>query len=223
MLDSLIKPQALLFDLDGTVVDTAADFTTAIDQLYDEIGQPRPPLATYRSYINLGVFKLAQQLFPQKADDTVLMELYRQKILHNYRVANGRSAKLFTGAKKLINLLQSRNTAWGIVTNKPREFAEPLLQKLRVNAPELITPSEVENAKPDPEGIVKICHRLQISCDKNVYYLGDSPLDMIAAKRAGVTAIRANYGYLQPNQQWVHDLEIDSLLQLHDALVESLC
>ena len=214
----LTKPNAIFFDLDGTLVDTAPDFEIAINKFCVVNNLPQQDYNHYRNHINLGVAKLLVHIFPQLSSQQQLLQSYRLQLLEIYNATNGEKAQLFTGARELIELLNNQQISWGIVTNKYKRYIPNLFSKLGLETDVVITPDDVAISKPDPEGLLLACSKVNVVNDENVWYIGDSPTDMLAAKNAKLYAIKANYGYVINTENWQQDCSISSLSEIFKHL-----
>jgi phosphoglycolate phosphatase len=188
--------RAVIFDLDGTLVDTADDFIPAVQQLREEAGkQPMDP-ARIRSSVSNGSRALVQ-LALQITEQDPEFETQRQRLLTLYAERLGLHAALYLGLSELLQALVDADIAWGIATNKPRQFTLPLLERLSLDAGSVICPDDVTHPKPHPESLEKACRELNCS-SAGAIYLGDHLRDIQAGQRAGLYTIAAAYGYIEP-------------------------
>lgn len=206
-----MKPRrlrAVLFDLDGTLVDTAAEFVTVVQQLRAE--HDLPPMDADR--ISASVSNGARALVRLGLDipfDAPEFETKRQRLLALYSEVLGSAATPYPGITALLSELQARGIAWGVATNKPRAYAEPLLQALGMLSPaaprgdyapcgSLVCPDDVKDRKPHPESLYRNCR--EIGCAPHeAIYVGDHLRDVDAGKRAGMYTVAAAYGYIEPD------------------------
>lgn len=200
--------KAVLFDLDGTLVDTAAEFVVVVQQLRAE--HDLPPMDPER--ISASVSNGARALvrlgldLPYEAPE---FEDKRQRLLALYSEVLGSAATPYPGILELLTELQARGIAWGVATNKPRAYAEPLLRALGLLAPgaargdyatchSLVCPDDVTDRKPHPESLYRNCR--EIGCAPHeAIYVGDHLRDVDAGKRAGMYTVAAAYGYIEPD------------------------
>ena len=199
--------KAVLFDLDGTLVDTAAEFVVVVQRLRAE--HDLPPMDPQR--ISASVSNGARALvrlgldLPYEAPE---FEDKRQRLLALYSEVLGTAATPYPGIPSLLSELRARGIAWGVATNKPRAYAEPLLQALGLmgtgahgaaHAPcqSLVCPDDVKDRKPHPESLYLNCR--EIGCAPHeAIYVGDHLRDVDAGKRAGMYTVAAAYGYIEP-------------------------
>lgn len=188
---------AVLFDLDGTLVDTAPDFTAVLHQLCADQGISPPNDTAILATVSSGaraLVELAFQVAPgARGFDTLLQTLLNQYMT---QLQNSGSV-LFPGMDELLNELERKDILWGIVTNKPERFSVVLLQQLALDkrCAVLICPDHVSQSKPHPEPLLLACERLGLA-PQNTVYIGDHPRDIEAGKAAGMPTIAAAYGYL---------------------------
>ena len=214
------KLKTILFDLDGTLVDTAPEMYMALNILLDEEKIDKKPFKVIRPQISNGVkgiFSIALNGMPDT--DNRMFKRY----LDIYESLLGTSAHLFDGMIEVLRLIEEKNYAWGIVTNKSKRFAIPLIKKLdlldRTNC--LVCGDTTDYLKPSPEPIL---HALSIinSDDNHVaYYVGDSKKDIDAAKSADILSIACMYGYISKHENtklWNADSYVDSPMEIIDVI-----
>ena len=189
--------RAVIFDLDGTLVDTADDFIPVVQALRAENRlPPMDPDRIRRSVSNgsRGLVKLALSLTEKDRD----FEPQRQRLLTLYAQTLGQHARLYPGLNELLAACEARAIAWGIVTNKPRAYTEPLLEILGLRPPAgaVVCPDDVAHPKPHPQSLEVICDALDCSPGSGIY-IGDHARDIEAGRRAGMYTIAAAYGYIE--------------------------
>lgn len=203
----LSKVEAILFDLDGTLVDTAADFIHVLNFQRKQYGLSRLDPQTIRDTVSNGARALTELAFGANFEDK------RLELLELYADCAGDQAELFDGMENVLQHFESLNIPWGIVTNKPRRFTEILLDKLALSSRSALTlcPDDVKKSKPDPESLFLACERLQ--CEPmNTIYVGDHERDIIAGKAANMKTVVARFGYILDKtsiSSWQADFEID--------------
>ena len=217
--------ECVLFDLDGTLIDTAPDFVAVVKQLLAEHG--KPPLSRDSIYhtVSDGARALVKLAFGIDEDHAEFVEL-TQRLLHlYYQQLQVTDAALYPGLDGLLAKLERQQIPWGIVTNKPEKYTSLLLAKLnlRSRCGTLVCPDHVSQRKPHPEPILLACRQLGVGTERTVY-IGDHRRDIEAAKNADVIAIAAAYGYLARDtkiEQWMADFILHSPDQT-EALLNSL-
>ena len=201
-------PEGVLFDLDGTLLDTAPDMVRALCQLCQERGLPEPTLAEIRPSVSHGSPGMLKAGLGLAMDDPRYEEC-NQRFLELYREAIAIETILFPGMAEVLACLESRAMGWGVVTNKPGWLTEPLLKALGLwtRAACVVSGDTLDKKKPDPEPLWYACERLQIAPHRALY-VGDAERDMQAGKRAGMTALVARFGYLSTEdrpEEWGAD------------------
>lgn len=202
-------PQAILFDLDGTLVDSAPDFKQVVNSLREEEGFAPLPYTTIREQVSNGGLALACIAFNITREHPDLM-IYRQRVLDRYLENIGSHSCLFEGFENVLNKLEQANIQWGIVTNKPRLYAELLVERLNIRAPVMVCPEDVPQRKPHPDPLFKAASDLQIEASA-CWYVGDHERDIEAAIAAKMPSVAALFGYIEPHvnpQDWQADFYI---------------
>ncbi|MFV8781713.1 HAD family hydrolase [Microbulbifer sp. SA54] len=216
--------KAVLFDLDGTLFDTAPDFVVVLNQLREQ--EQLPPLAdtTIREVVSNGARAMVRLGFGVDEGESGFDNL-RQRLLDLYLAHLAHHTVPFPGIELLLNQLADIGIAWGVVTNKPSAYTIPLMRAFaHLPTPgAIICPDDVTNRKPDPEPILLACSR--IGCQPGeAIYVGDHERDIMAGRAAGMPTIACSYGYIDSDDDpasWnadhlVHDAgEIWPLLQQH--------
>lgn len=220
--------KAVLFDLDGTLIDTAPDFIRIIRTMCQKHKRICPTDSDIRSQVSAGARAMVRLMFGEKVsqtldDDPVLLS-YRQEFLDTYEADICVDSRLFDGLDELLKFLENQGVAWGIVTNKPRYLAMALLDKLALTdrCGVLVCPDDVTNTKPDPEGLLMACQTLDVQ-PKNAIYIGDHIRDIQAGKRAGMTTVIAGFGYIPPEDKdltvWGADKVVATPQELSDYVL----
>ncbi|MBT8437819.1 MAG: phosphoglycolate phosphatase [Gammaproteobacteria bacterium] len=189
--------EAVLFDLDGTLVDTAPDMGGALINLMLEEGMEPLPLDAIRPYVSQGGLVLTRMGFEGKVPEAEIEPL-RQRFLQHYHAIVANQSKLFDGYEAILGELEAASTPWGIVTNKPEWLTHPLLEQLGLSqrAGVVIGGDTLEHRKPHPLPLQVAAERLRVDCG-NCVYVGDDERDIIAARAAGMKSLVAAYGYIE--------------------------
>ena len=192
-------PDAVLFDLDGTLIDTAPDFIYVLNTLL--IKYQRPPLAEHiiRNSVSNGAGALITLGFG--LCNKAKFDQYKADLLELYSLHLGDNSQLFPGMDALLKKLESQHIPWGIVTNKPSKFTLPLLKALSLTqrCSVLVCADQVTEPKPAPEALLKACDILNVKSEKSIY-IGDHQRDIEAGQRAKMTTITALFGYIPENE-----------------------
>jgi 2-phosphoglycolate phosphatase len=212
--------KAVIFDLDGTLVDTADEFVPAVQGLRAEHGHLAMDAQRIRASVSNGARALVS-LALDIPEDAPEFESRRLRLLELYSAVLGTLAAPYPGIEPLLARLQERGIAWGISTNKPRIYTETLLARLDIQPPpgSVVCPDDIGNRKPHPESLYRNCRDLRCAPHEAIY-IGDHLRDIEAGRRAGMYTIAAAYGYIEPGDdplQWganAQALRSDDLLEL---------
>ncbi len=211
----------ILFDLDGTLVDTAPDLGYALNLQRQRHGLEPLPLNEIRPYASHGSKGLLSVGFNLNPEDACFADM-RQEYLDLYDQVFTRSPVLFDGLAAVLDEIEGRNLTWGIVTNKPRRFSEPMIRALQLQerARCLVCGDDAARAKPYPDTLLMAC-RMTSSNVVDCLYVGDAERDVQAGKAAGMKTVVALFGYIdetdQP-QEWGADAMIAQPAELLDLL-----
>lgn len=190
---------AVLFDLDGTLLDTALDFAIALNILLKQEGRPQIDASQIRNYVTDGSKGIIIAAFGIDAEHQDFSRL-QADLLTEYRLNLTNKTILFKGLESTIKILNDNKIAWGVVTNKPVEYAQPIMDSLLPQSSVLVCPDHVSKAKPDPEGLHLACKKLGVPAE-NCIYVGDHIRDIDAGNAANMATIGVEWGYI--------DLETD--------------
>ena len=211
------KIQAVLFDLDGTLVDSAPDLGAAADKMRTDRGMPAYPLERYRPMAGAGargMLEIAFGLAPDHADFAAMKE----EFFVHYENALTERTFAFEGVEELIAQLLARNIKWGVVTNKAARFTLPLTAQMPLfgSAGAIISGDTTPHAKPHPEPVLEAARRMAVD-PRYCVYVGDDLRDIIAGRAAGMWTVAARYGYLgkaNEIEEWGAHATIDLPLAL---------
>jgi 2-phosphoglycolate phosphatase len=192
---------AVLFDLDGTLADTAPDLAAALNRVRGERGLASLPLDALRPYASHGARGLLGAGMGIKPGDPAYDEL-RDAFLARYETALCVQTTLFAEVADLLDALEARALRWGIVTNKARRFTAPLLDALGLatRAAAVVCGDTTPHAKPHPAPLLFAAERIGVAPARCVY-VGDAERDVIAGAAAGMPTIVARYGYIEPQDE----------------------
>jgi 2-phosphoglycolate phosphatase len=192
------KLKAVIFDLDGTLIDTADEFIPVVQRLRAEhdLGAMEPD--RIRASVSNGARALVS-LGLGIREDAPEFESKRLRLLELYSEVLGTLATPYPGITTLLAQLHDRGIAWGISTNKPRAYTTPLLASLDLQPPpgSVVCPDDITNRKPHPESLYRNCRDLHCA-PHEALYIGDHVRDIEAGRRAGMYTIAAAYGYIEP-------------------------
>ena len=211
---------AVLFDLDGTLIDSAPDLGAAADKMRTDRGLPSLPLAQYRPMAGAGargMIGVAFGVSQQHAE----FESLKEEFFANYEACMTLRTYAFEGVAEMLAGICQAGLKWGVVTNKSERFTLPLTRSMLLfnSAQTIISGDTTPHAKPHPAPLLEAARRLNVAVDRCAY-VGDDERDIIAGRAAGMPTVAAAYGYLGTNADtagWNADATIVSpseLLQL---------
>lgn len=202
----------LLFDLDGTLADTAPDLVAVLNQLLYEDGRPPVPFALARNQVShgaVGLIRLGYELLPDAAIDDRL----RQRFLDQYAINGHSKSRVFIDLQTIHSVCSKVDARWGVVTNKPAALTEPLLEYLGLSASAgaIVSGDTLPQRKPNPAPLELAARYLGVD-PANCIYLGDAERDIVAGRAAGMRTIATSYGYIRPGEDvaaWRADATVD--------------
>ena len=211
------KYRAVLFDLDGTLLDTAPDFLTCTNRLLASKGMPLLAEESIRRLVTHGSAGIISKAFSLE-EDHPNFEPVRQELLALYLANLADRTRPFPGIQELLAELAEHDIPWGIVTNKPMRYTQAILEQLPLwPAPAtVICPDHVQHTKPHPESVLLALEQLDVAPEHAVF-VGDHLRDIEAGLRAGTTTIAAGYGYLDEGEDpnsWGADHTVECARQL---------
>jgi phosphoglycolate phosphatase len=214
-------PQAVLFDLDGTLVDTAPDFVRVLNNMRDKYGRPALASEKIRPAVSAGARTMVKVGFPEYELESPEFAQLRQEFLDAYGADICQESQLFTGLDALLERLEARGIPWGIVTNKPRIYSEALLLALNLaqRCAVLVCPDDVSQTKPHPEPMYLACKQLNVDPIQTVY-IGDHLRDIQAGNNAQMTTIAVGFGYIVEGED-INDWQANLCVQTVDDLIAS--
>lgn len=217
--------KAVLFDLDGTLLDTAPDFSFVLDTMMARRQRPPVPYERVHQTVSDGARGMIQMAFGVTPEHSEFDTL-RQELLTLYAEHIADNTRPFTGIAELLAFIEQSQLRWGIATNKPALYAEPLLRALDLErrCGVLICPDHVKRRKPDPESLLIACERLGCSPSEAIY-IGDHRRDIECGRNAGLYTIAVRWGYIHPDdpcEAWSADLVVDHPDQITTLLQQRL-
>ncbi len=213
--------KAVLFDLDGTLVDSAPDLGYAADQMRVARNMPSLPLAQYRPMAGAGargMLGVAFGLGPDHAD----FEALREEFFARYTACLTERTYAFDGVEALIDGLRAAGLAWGVVTNKSQRFTQPLTAAMSMfaSAHTIVSGDTTPHSKPHPAPLLEAARQLGLA-PADCVYVGDDERDIVAGHAAGMRTVAATYGYLGTHSTvdaWNAHAQINSPLALLQLL-----
>jgi len=200
--------EAVFFDLDGTLIDTAPDMGGALNQLLVKHRLPTLAASDIRPHVSNGAIALINFGFRDRPNDEKL-EVLRQEYLQIYSENLARESRMFAGMESTLAVIEERELPWGVITNKPSWLTEPLLKQLGLlqRCACVVSADTCERRKPHPMPMFHACDLAGVSAENSIY-VGDAIRDVEAGNAAGMTTIVASYGYIpehEPISSWQAD------------------
>lgn len=213
--------KTVLFDLDGTLADTAPDLAYALNTVLVKNGKPALPFDHIRPVVSHGgiaLVRLGFGLAPEHPE----FEALRQQLLDVYVENIANQTSLFPDMDRLLDSIENSGLNWGVVTNKPGWLTNPLLQALQLDQRPacVVSGDTLPERKPHPSPLLYACEQAG-STNAECVYIGDAERDILAGKSAGMKTIVALFGYIGENDQpetWGADVMLDSPRQIIDWL-----
>lgn len=219
------KLDCVLFDLDGTLVDTAPDLLACLNEALLEHGHTEIDHADVKPMISLGAMAMIKQAVPDA--EPIRHSALLDSMLDCYQHNIARHSRFFAGMTETLQSIEARGLKWGVVTNKRERFTLPLMDALNLSqrAACVISGDTTANSKPHPEPMLAACAQAQVK-PENCVYIGDAAHDIAAGKNANMKTLAAVYGYLKAGDRpetWGADGLIEHPQQLQQWIEASLC
>ncbi|GFM72425.1 N-acetylmuramic acid 6-phosphate phosphatase MupP [Pseudomonas capsici] len=221
-----MRLRAVLFDMDGTLLDTAPDFIAISQAMLADRGLPAVADKLIRDEISGGAKAMVAATFAMSPQDPAFEPL-RLEFLERYQRDCAVHSRLFDGMAELLADIEKSGLIWGVVTNKPVRFAQPIMEQLGLaeRSALLICPDHVTHSKPHPEPLILACSQLDLD-PASVLFVGDDLRDIESGRDAGTKTAAVRYGYIHPNDNpdhWGADVVVDHPLDLRKVLDNALC
>lgn len=210
--------RAILFDLDGTLIDSAPDLGAAADQMRVARGMPSLPMADYRPFAGSGARGMLRVAFGMQPEDAEFPAM-REEFFQNYERRMTQDTTVFDGVADMLDRIVAQRLQWGVVTNKSKRFTEPLSRQMPLfaSAGAVVSGDTTPHAKPHPEPLLEAARRIGVD-PQDCVYVGDDERDIIAGKAAGMHTVAAVYGYLGEKQSVAHWEADDVINSPHELL-----
>ena len=188
------KNKVVLFDLDGTLINSGLSFLKIVNELKEKEGQSSVDFEIVRKYSSRGATLVLKNSFPDASEDKI--SSLKSEFLSKYEKIMTSNIVKYDGVDALLEHLAAKKVKWGIVTNKSAIYTMPIVKKLNWHklTDAIICPEDLNKAKPSPEGIFRGLELLD-GDPKQSYYIGDHQRDIETAHNAGVISIACTYGY----------------------------
>lgn len=220
-----LSVSAVLFDLDGTLLDTIPDIHAAASAMLRDLGRPEAPLEAIRSYVGRGIPNLVKRSLAGSLDATddaspppkEALDSFRQ----HYARENGRNVRLYPGVIAGLDALKSKGFPLAVITNKADAFTVPLLESTGLAGyfDVVVSGDLLPRSKPDPMSLIWACGRLDVS-PADALFIGDSVNDFLAARAAGCHVFLLPYGYNEGRD--VQELDCDAIVLTVESAVERI-
>jgi N-acetyl-D-muramate 6-phosphate phosphatase len=206
----------ILFDLDGTLVDSAVDLLNAVNVILQQMGRSAVSLSELRPVVSKGARAMLAVAFPELSDEQRLS--YLQPFLDCYQQAVAKHSTPFADIDTVLSAIETSGSRWGIVTNKPYYLAKEVMQSMgwTERTAVLIGGDTLSRKKPDPDQLFHACELLAVQASDCVY-IGDDERDVLAAKHAGMKSVAALWGYREAHddpKNWQADVMCNMPLDL---------
>ena len=217
--------QAVLFDLDGTLLDSAPDLGAAADKMRTDRRLASRPATHYRPYASSGARGMVYAAFGLEPEHPEY-EALKTEFLNNYEARMNHRTRAFAGVTQLIERIEHSSLKWGVVTNKAKRFTDPLTKDMPLfsNAAVIVSGDTTAHSKPHPEPLLEAARQLKLDPTKCLY-VGDDERDIQAGKAAGMPTVFAAYGYVQADadtKAWGADAEIQTPEELLKLLAHAV-
>ena len=206
------KYDAVFFDLDGTLVDTAPDLAYAINQVLTEYGKPEVPLERLRSVASdgsPGLIRLAFNITP----DMTAYDAIQKRFIELYQTHITRESTLFDGMQDVLVKLEEMDMKWGVITNKPEFLTTPLMAALSLDdrAVSIVSADTTPHSKPHPAPMLYACAQANVQPERCLY-IGDAKRDIEAGNNTEMTTLIAAYGYIKDTDS-PEDWQADGIIE----------
>ena len=203
----------VLFDLDGTLADTAPDLIAALNRSIQKFDFSAIEYQQIKPFISYGAAAMIKHCLPESNDEQLQAKILKS-MLEDYQQNIARQTQLYQGMESILNNIENRGMKWGVVTNKRHRFTQPLMAALELTnrAACIISGDTTGKSKPHPEPMLAACRDAQVNPEQCLY-IGDAAHDIEAGKAAGMKTMAATWGYLKSEdipEQWGADFLIHS-------------
>ncbi len=221
-----MRLRAVLFDMDGTLLDSAPDFIAVCQAMRQARGLAPIDAQLIRDQVSGGARAMVASAFALAPEADGFEDL-RQEFLERYQQHCAILTRPFAGIEPLLADLEQAKLTWGVATNKPLRYAEPIMQQLGLaqRSAVLVCPEHVSRSKPDPEMLLLACEKLGIAPNATLF-VGDDARDIEAGRAAGCKTVAVTWGYIHPDDtpsHWGADAVVKHPSELRTLLDRALC
>lgn len=220
-----LSPKAILFDLDGTLLDTVADIAAGVNGMLAELGRPQRTEQEIRDFVGQGFLRLVERCLteghPDYALDGATLDRAADLFRKHYALHNGERTQPYPRVVPVIEQLAAHGKLLAVVTNKFAAFTTPLLEKMDIvqHFSAVVSGDSCATRKPDPEMVRLACEKLRVQPEEALM-VGDSANDALAARAAGVPVLLVRWGYSEGRP--VDSIECDGILSSADEIFDWL-
>lgn len=218
--------RAVLFDMDGTLLDSAPDFIAITQAMRSARDLPPLPDKIIRDQVSGGARAMVACAFDEEPDSPAF-EALRQEFLKRYQAHCAVLTRPFDGIEALLADIEHGRLLWGVATNKPLRYAEPIMAGLGLaeRCAVLVCPDHVAQSKPAPDMLLLACQQIGVR-PEDVLFVGDDARDIESGRAAGCRTAAVTYGYIHPEdnpRNWGADVVVDHPQELRAVLDRALC
>ena len=213
----------VLFDLDGTLLNTAPDLTTALNKALTHFNFPEVSINAITPYISYGAAVMIDTALEQEVAAAIKADIL-EWLLNYYENHIADATELYPGMPELLETLENKGIPWGVVTNKRERMTHPLMHALDLTKRSacIICGDTTAHSKPHPEPMLTACRQVQVPPEACLY-IGDAQHDISAGKAANMKTLAATWGYLKPDdkpQEWGADALINHPNEILDWITK---
>ncbi|MCP4970207.1 MAG: HAD family hydrolase [Arcobacter sp.] len=214
------KKKGIIFDLDGTLINSIIDIAICANKVLKKFNLPQHEIKDYKKFVGSGADVLIQNCTPKDTDESLLLSLLEQfKTIYSQNMYS--NTKPYDGIYKLLDSLTNDNYQVGILSNKPHEFTIKSVNEFfsNYNINQIHGQKTNVPKKPDPKGAIHIAEAFNINCE-NIYFIGDSDIDIITAKNAGMIAVGVSWGFrdVEELKRFGADFIVEKPLDIYDLV-----
>ncbi|NOT84711.1 MAG: HAD-IA family hydrolase [Methylococcaceae bacterium] len=225
-MPSPFKLSCVLFDLDGTLVDTSADLIAALNTALQQYQFASVAAEGVKPYISYGAVAMIKHSVAASVSDELQAEILKA-FLHYYQHNIATHSVLFPGMVETLNAIEALGLKWGVITNKRQRFTDPLMAALNLThrAACIISGDTTPYSKPHPQPMLAGCLKAGVTA-KDCVFIGDASHDIAAGRAADMKTLVATYGFLKPDDQpehWGADHLVASPSHINDWIKAAIC